>query len=232
MHIGLIGGIGPAATEFYYRGLIDRHTREGTTLDLTIVHADVREMTRNLANRDPAKQAKIFAHLIQRLSAAGAQTAAITSMGGHFAMRELEPMSALPLINALPAVNLALRRMNLSRVGLIGTRTVMESRLYGSICDAEVVLPVGEALEATHRNYVEMAIAARVTPQQREVFFSIGRQLCQDQGAEAIMLGGTDLFLAFEDQEPGFPVIDCAAIHIEAIYRASVATSVDGVSNE
>ena len=44
MHIGLIGGIGPAATEYYYRGLIARHTRSGTALDLTIAHADVREL--------------------------------------------------------------------------------------------------------------------------------------------------------------------------------------------
>ena len=49
MHIGLIGGIGPAATEFYYRGLIDRHASSNTALDLTIVHADVREMSRNLS---------------------------------------------------------------------------------------------------------------------------------------------------------------------------------------
>ena len=64
MHIGLIGGIGPAATEFYYRGLIDRHAQSNTTLDLTIVHADVREMSRNLASRDARRQAEVFAPLI------------------------------------------------------------------------------------------------------------------------------------------------------------------------
>jgi aspartate/glutamate racemase len=32
MHVGLIGGIGPAATEFYYRGLTDRHAKSGTRL--------------------------------------------------------------------------------------------------------------------------------------------------------------------------------------------------------
>ena len=37
MHVGLIGGIGPAATEHYYRGLIERHAKSNTTLDLTIV---------------------------------------------------------------------------------------------------------------------------------------------------------------------------------------------------
>jgi len=47
MHIGLIGGIGPAATEYYYRGLIERHAGSGTQLELTIAHADVHELARN-----------------------------------------------------------------------------------------------------------------------------------------------------------------------------------------
>jgi hypothetical protein len=63
MHIGLIGGIGPAAAEFSYRGLIDRHVASGRVLDLTIAHADVRERSRNLANRDPRMQAEIFAEV-------------------------------------------------------------------------------------------------------------------------------------------------------------------------
>ena len=90
MHIGLIGGIGPAATEFYYRGLIDRHAKAGTTPDLTIVHADVRDMAANLASGAAQKQADIFVRLLQRLAAAGAELAAVTSMGGHFCIRELE----------------------------------------------------------------------------------------------------------------------------------------------
>jgi len=84
MHIGLIGGIGPAATEHYYRGLIKRHVSLDTLLDLTIVHADVRELSRNAAAGDAQKQAQIFAELVRRLASAGAEAAAITSIGGHF----------------------------------------------------------------------------------------------------------------------------------------------------
>ena len=72
MHIGLIGGIGPAATEFYYRGLIDRHAKSGTRLELTIANAEVRDLSQNLANKDARKQAEIFVVLITRLKAAGA----------------------------------------------------------------------------------------------------------------------------------------------------------------
>ena len=73
MHLGLIGGIGPAATEYYYRGLVDRHARAGTALELTIAHADLRELARNAANGDAAAQADSFARLVRRLAAAGAQ---------------------------------------------------------------------------------------------------------------------------------------------------------------
>jgi aspartate racemase len=222
MHIGLIGGIGPAATEFYYRGLIDRHERSGTRLDLTIAHADVHEMSRNLASRDAQKQAEAFAPLIARLAAAGAHAAAVTSMGGHFCIREIEPMSPLPLLNALPEVDAAIKQRRFKKVGIIGTRMVMETRLYGVISAAEVVVPQGAELDEVHRNYADMATVGRVTDAQRQVFFTAGRRLCRDQGAELVLLGGTDLFLAFQGTDCGFPVLDCADIHVDAIYRKSL----------
>jgi len=56
MHIGLIGGIGPAATDFYHRGLIERHHAANIPLDLTIAYADVRTMSRNLNEKRPDRQ--------------------------------------------------------------------------------------------------------------------------------------------------------------------------------
>jgi aspartate racemase len=49
MHIGLIGGIGPAATEYYDRGLIERHTRAEIPLELTIAHAEVRDLAQTIS---------------------------------------------------------------------------------------------------------------------------------------------------------------------------------------
>jgi aspartate racemase len=223
MHVGLIGGIGVAATEFYYRGLIARHEKSGIALDLTIVHADVNELTQNAAKGEARKQAENFAKLIARLAAAGAGAAAVTSMTGHFCIRELEAMSPLPLINVIPEIDAELRRRNLKTVGILGTRTVMGTKIYGGISSAAVVLPQGDAFDLVHTNYVDMALAGRVTQAQREVFFSIGRRLCEEQGAEAVLLGGTDLCLAFQDRDCGFLVIDCADVHIDAIYARSRA---------
>jgi aspartate racemase len=223
MHIGLIGGIGPAATDFYHRGLIERHAASGVPLELTIAYASAPEMSRNMADRRPDRQAEIFARLIARLKAAGAAAAAVTSMGGHFCVKELEAISPLPLINGLDPVDAFIRLGKFKKVGIIGTRTVMESKLYGKITAAEVLAPLGEELDQVHQSYVTMAQSGRVADQQRQVFFEAGRRLCRERGAEAIMLGGTDLFLAFIGHESGFAVIDCADIHVEAIYRKSSA---------
>ena len=222
LHIGLIGGIGPAATEYYYRGLIQRHTRSDKVLELTIVHADLRELARNQANRAAQRQADAFLRLVRRLASAGAELAAVPSMGGHFCVEELTRMSPLPILNAIPEVEAVIRRRNLNTVGILGTRMVMETALYGGIRSARVVLPEGDALDQVHDNYFEMAITGRATDAQRQVFFSIGRRLCHEQGAEAVILGGTDLFLAFAGQDCGFPVIDCAEVHVDALlHRAA-----------
>ena len=221
MHIGLIGGIGPAATDFYHRGLIERHTASAIPLDLTIAYANVRDMSRNLADGTPGKQAEIFARLVDRLKGAGAEAAAITSMGGHFCVKELMALSPLPIVNGLPAVDAAIASRKLKKVGIIGTRNVMESGLYGSITSAEVVAPEGEERDRVAQCYGEMATIGRVNDQQRQTFFEAGRRLYRERGAEAVMLGGTDLFLAFVGHDCGFPLIDCADIHVDALYQKS-----------
>lgn len=222
MHIGLIGGIGPAATDFYYRGLIDRHVASGIPLDVTICHADVREMSKNLTGGNPGRQAEIFAGLIGHLKAAGAQAAAITSMGGHFCINELLPISPLPLIHGVRAVDAAIKKANLKKIGVLGTRLVMQTKLYGGVSSAELVAPDGDMFDQIGDAYMAMAQIGRVTTPQRDVFFKAGEQLMR-RGAQTIMLGGTDLFLAFQGGTSPFPLLDCADIHVDAIYEKSSA---------
>jgi aspartate racemase len=221
VHIGLIGGIGPAATEFYYRGLVARHAGSAKPMELTIVHADVRELSRNAAAGDAQKQAQIFADLVRRLASAGAEAAAITSIGGHFCVRELVALSPIPILDAIPGIAERIRRQGLKTVGLLGTATVMRTRLYGGISSASVVVPKGDALDKVHQTYIAMALSGKVTDEARAELFSIGQSLCREQGAEVVLLAGTDLFLAFDGRACGFPVADCAEIHMDALHRAS-----------
>jgi len=76
VHIGLIGGIGPAATELYYRGLVKAYASADKVMELTIVHADVRDLLRNLSNGAAREQAEIFLEFVKRLQAAGATASA------------------------------------------------------------------------------------------------------------------------------------------------------------
>jgi len=51
------------------------------------------------------------------------------------------------------------------------------------------------------------------------VFQSASERLLREERVEAIMLGGTDLALAFDEASAGFPIVDCAGIHVDAIVK-------------
>jgi aspartate racemase len=129
------------------------------------------------------------------------------------------------MLNGIPEVAAAVRQGKFKTVGIIGKRMVMETRLYGAISSAAVVVPRGDELGEVHQSYAAMATAGRVTDAQRQLFFAAGERLCREQGAEVVLLGGTDLFLAFRGRDAGFPVMDCADVHVEAIYQASLRTA-------
>jgi len=221
MHIGLVGGIGPAATDYYYKGLIREMASKGMPLEMTIVHADTPTLLGHLEKDDRAAQVEIFQRLALRLKVAGADTMAISAVAGHFCIEEFRAVSPLPIIDLLQEVNAGIGKMGMEKVGIMGTRTVMESRFYGGIDSAEVIPPSGEALAAVHQAYVDMAAAGRATDAQREIVYKAGRQLVQDQGVSAVILGGTDLALVFDGGDYGFDIINCAKIHIGALAKAA-----------
>ncbi|MEM7273806.1 MAG: aspartate/glutamate racemase family protein [Actinomycetota bacterium] len=217
MHIGLIGGIGPAATDFYHRGLIDRSTADGFDLDLTIAYASSATLLDNLARNAVDAQVRIFLGLIERLAAAGAEQVAITAIGGHFCVPALAPVSPLPLVDLIRVTDQALAADGVSRVGILGTRTAMATGLYGRVSSAEVIAPPGPTLDDVHDAYVEMASAGAPTDGHRDVFVRAGQTLIDDHGAERILLAGTDLVLVFGGNDDPFEVVDCAALHVAAL---------------
>lgn len=222
MHIGLIGGIGPAATDFYYRRLISTFASKKAALELTIVHADTATLVGNLASNDAASQVAIYMKLTNRLAAAGAQCVAITSVAGHFCIDAFKASSVLPVVDLISEVNRAMTQQAFERIGILGTRTVMETRLYGSVSRVEVVPPSGQDLEDVHEAYVSMAASGTVTEAQISVFTAASERLFKESSVEAIMLGGTDLALAFNERDVDVPLIDCAGIHADAIAQLAM----------
>lgn len=212
MHIGLIGGIGPAATVVYYQRLCAAMAARGARLELTIVQADIHELIRNnLADRRE-EQAAVYAALIQRLKAAGAECAAITSLGGHFCFDETLARSALPLVSAVEPLDDFFAAKGIGTVGLLGTRVVMRTRLYGQLRKTRAIA-LEDEIESLGQRYQEMAVAGVCSPADRATFLEAGQKLV-DQGAEAVVLAGTDLNLAFDGQETPYRVVDALDVHV------------------
>jgi aspartate racemase len=219
MHIGLIGGIGLGATEFYHRRLVAGFAARKTTLNLTIAHADVEVETANLLSDDRAAQAGIFAGHARQLAGAGAECVVIPSVAGHFCIKEFEALSPLPPVNLLDAVAAYVTGRGFRRIGVMGTRTVMASRLYGRLPAVEIVPPGGPDLDEVHESYIRIALTGEVGPGQRAFFDEMGHRLIAEHGCEAVMLGGTDLSLVYRFEPPPFPYVHCAAIHADAIVQ-------------
>lgn len=215
MHIGLIGGIGPAATLVYYQRLCAAMAERRARLELTLVQADIHELiANNLADRREA-QAVIYAGLIDRLKAAGADCAAITSIGGHFCFEETVARSSLPLVSAVEPLDDFFAAEGIGCVGLLGTRVVMRTRLYGQLVRTRAIALDGE-IESLGQLYQDMAVAGVCDAATRAQFLDAGQRLV-DQGAEAVVLAGTDLGLAFDGQETPYRVIDALDVHVAVL---------------
>jgi aspartate racemase len=213
MHIGLIGGIGPAATVTYYERIVARVRAAGGRLEMTIVQADIDELIVNGRADDRESQARAYAALIDQLRGAGAACAAITSLGGHFCFPETEALASLPLVSGVAPIDAHLAESGYTRVGILGIETVMRTRLYGQLVRTQAVAPAGD-LAALGRKYQDIAVAGACTDEQRAALFEAGRRMVADQGAEAIVLAGTDLGLAFDGRNPGYPVVDALDAHV------------------
>ena len=218
MHIGLIGGIGVAATVVYYQRLTAATAALGVPrLDLTIAHGDIQELIRNnLADRRE-EQARAFLPLVERLARAGADCVALTSLGGHFCATELAALSPLPLVSGVRPLDDHFVRQGIGRVGLLGTRVVMRTRLYGQLRKTEA-FALDDEIETLGQMYQEVAVAGVCDDARRQAFQDAGRRLVA-AGAEAVVLAGTDLNLAFDGADPGYRVVDALDVHVDLLAR-------------
>src|SRR5262249_44347605 len=88
------------------------------------------------------------------------------------------------------------------------------TRLYGQLERTEAVAP-GDDLPALGKLYQDIAVSGRCSDEQRATLIEAGRRMVEDQGAEAIILAGTDLNLVFDgSMDPGYPVIDALDVHV------------------
>jgi len=131
----------------------------------------------------------IYKRLTNRLVSAGAECAGVTSIAGHFCIDAFKSISPLPVVDMISEVSRALETRGLKRIGIIGTRTVMETRFYGRITSAEIIPPSGPDLDDVHQAYISMAATGIVTEAQRSVFNAVSRRCSGTRAPRRSCLG-------------------------------------------
>lgn len=215
MHIGLIGGIGPAATLAYYQRLVDVFGRAGVPLRLTVQHADIEVLTENASRLDIDAQTEVFQAHIQSLKAAGCDVAGITALTGHFCMPRLQTVSQLPILSTTTEIEAYCAANGIACLGVLGSPPVMSTHMFGLLHKVETVVP-GEDRDVVGQTYMTIARKGACTADEANLLISAGAAMVRKQKADAILLAGTDLGLAFNGRDPSYPVIDALALHVDA----------------
>jgi aspartate racemase len=217
--LGLVGGLGVGATIHYYRTLTRAYEEQARNLEIVISHAETSRVFEYVQASDRDGLAEYLIFFIQRLKAAGAEVAAIPAITPHYCVRELIATSPLPLFNIFDALVDELTLRDIRRVAVFGTRYVMESSLYGFAGDVEIVRATPDEMNYIHQTYLELLQKASGTEEQYRNLTEIAHTLLRRDGVDAIILGGTDLSVIFNEMNTTFPYIDCAATHLKRILR-------------
>ena len=86
------------------------------------------------------------------------------------------------------------------------------------------MIPDTQGVQEVNSAYLELATRAHASSENKRVLSEVALKLIE-RGAEAILLGGTDLFIAFDDISLPVPSIDCAKIHIAELAKLAALKS-------
>jgi len=155
----------------------------------------------------------------RRLAAAGADALMICTNTMHRCAPAVEAAVAMPLIHIADPTGAAIRAAGYTRIGLLGTRFTMEQDFYrGRLADRhglDVIVP-DEADRATiHRVIYDELVAGRIEPASREAYRGVMQRLAQ-RGAQAIVLGCTEIMLLVGPDDSPVPLFDTTALHARA----------------
>ena len=220
---GVIGGLGTPASLYYHEKLIQFANSEHASANFLIANANFCLVKRLSQAGDRQSLAGYFASLVKDLRSAGVKAAAISAVMPHICLPELQEISPLPILDIVDAIKQRLLRDNLSRVALLGSRVTMETHLFGRLTEFELVDLTDAEMDEVQRIYTSAQISGRATDGDRRLLRSLCEELQSKRGAQAIVIGGTDLASSFQENEETFPIVNAARVHVEAILAWAIA---------
>jgi aspartate racemase len=219
--LGILGGIGPESTIVYYRTILDLCKRQGLAAPRIIINSiDVTRLLQYVAASDLQGLISYLAPEIERLAQAGADIALMAANTPHLVFDQIEKASPIPLISIVDSACDAVTKLGFHRVGLFGTRFVMQSDLYHRVLSRQAIsVVVPEAAEQTFIDdkYQNELLKNVFHTETRDALYRIIERMKRDCEIEALILGGTELPLLLRDPAcAGIPLLDTSVIHAQA----------------
>ena len=230
--IGLIGGMSWESSLVYYR-LLNEEVKERLgglhsakcvlySVDFAEIERLQREARWDEAGQEMAKAAR-------SLEAAGADLIVLCTNTMHKLTYAIEEATKLPFLHIADATAAAILENGHRRVALLATRFTMEQDFYtGRLRDVhglEVLLPDEEERNSVHEIIYHELCVGVIREESKQRYVQIIQRLVE-QGAEAVILGCTEIGLLISAEDSPVPIFDTTAIHARIAVEAALENEV------
>lgn len=226
--IGIIGGMSWESSLSYYQQLniAIKQAKGGLhSAKVNLVSVDFAEIEALQHQGDwPALADKMVAAGLS-VQASGADFLLIATNTMHKVAAEVEQALQIPLLHIADATANKLLEQGVKRVGLLGTRFTMEQDFYKGRLEQrglEVLVPQERGIEIVHQIIYQELCLGKINADSRELYLAEIAELAA-RGAEAVILGCTEIGLLVQQSHCDLPLYDTTAIHVAAAAAESLS---------
>ena len=220
--IGLIGGMSWESTVPYYAQINERVRDKLGGLHsarLILYSVDFHVVERYQHDGDWDAAGAMLGDAARALEKAGAEFLVLCTNTMHKVADAIESAATIPLLHIADPTAEAIRHAGFARAGLLGTRFTMEQAFYRDrlrdMHGLQVIVPDPEDRAIVHRIIYDELCLGKVDERSRTEYRRIMAALIDD-GAEAIILGCTEIMLLVGDGDATVPLFDTTSIHARA----------------
>ena len=225
--IGLLGGMSWDSSATYYREInteVRRRLGGHHCARLAMVSVDFAEVREFQVRGDWTGAAELLADGARRLEAAGADVVVLCTNLMHKVAPSIESAVDVPFLHIADAVGARARALGVDRVGLLGARWVMEEDFYADRLarwGVEVVVPDAADRAEVDRVVFEELTQGVIEDRSRAAYAAVVDRLAA-RGAQAVVLGCTEIGLLIGPDDVVLPVVDSALVHALAAVDAAL----------
>ncbi|WP_109482133.1 aspartate/glutamate racemase family protein [Paraburkholderia sp. C35] len=219
--IGVIGGMSWESSAEYYRLLnLNAKARLGGHHNARslMVTVDFAQVEANQRAGDWHALGVQMAEAARQLERGGADLVLLATNTMHLVHEAIEAAIDVPFLHIADPTGEALRAAGIERVGLLGTRYTMEQTFYaGRLHERfglDTLIPDDEGRAQVHRIIYDELCHGIVDAQSRALYQSVIEDL-KTRGAQAVILGCTEIPLLIKQEHSALPVFDTTALHVQ-----------------